>query len=103
MNWTWFKKMFPYFVMIIWTTGITFFVLRNTNIVNNFSADRTKAICNANNQLKAIVNVIIVKHSELGVEAERLIWVDLRKQLSTQLVPADCDNPKPLARTGVKQ
>ena len=94
MNWKWILKMLPYFGIVLWTVFITIFVVRNTDVVNHNVSDRYTAICIESNKNKALIENVIAKHTEIGTDAEKLLWVKLYVQLTPQLIQSNCDNSK---------
>ena len=84
--------MIPYFIVLIWMIGMSWFVVRNTTVINTNTVNRAKAICIANNQLKSIVNTIITTHSTSSTEPDKQVWLSLHLKLASQLAPGDCDD-----------
>lgn len=83
--------MIPYFILIIWTISITFFVVRNSTAINVDTREKTAVVCVVDNNLKAIIDTIIIKNADLGSPNEKAIWINLDKKLHSQLKPSICN------------
>ena len=95
-SFSWFRKMLPYFLIILWMIGVTFFVVRNTAIITKTAASRDETICNVENKLKTDIDKIIVGNiTNPNSQLDHDTWVKLRATLKTQLKPYNCETITP--------
>jgi len=93
---TWVKKMFPYLLIILWMIAVTFFVVRNTSIINQTNISRDETICNVENKLKTDIDKIIVGNiTNPNSQLDHDTWVKLRITLKAQLKPYNCETITP--------
>ena len=93
---TWFRKMIPYILIVLWMVGVTFFVVRNTAIISKSAASRDETICNVENHLKTDIDRIIVGNiTNPNSQLDHDTWVKLRITLTPQLKPYNCETVSP--------
>jgi len=99
MNWRkgkWWILMIPYFIVILWTVAVTFFVAHNTAAIRAENSDQAVGICNSENTIKAVVSTVIKDDAKESTGATQEFWIKTFQQLDGKLTQENCKDPKVL-------